>query len=165
MENKILIAEISDAECAVDNWKVRKASRGILVNKDQIALLNVSNENYFKLPGGGLKGRETSAEAFSREVEEETGYQANILNYYGVIIEYRKEFKLVQISYIFSAITKGGQGKIRMEPNEIKRGFRLEWHNIEEAIKLVENCKPKSYEGKIIQKRDLAILNFYKSKT
>lgn len=164
MANKFLIAEIKDADKDITGYMARKASRGILLWGDKIALLNVTKFNYHKLPGGGIEDSETHEQAFEREILEETGCKCKINDYGGVIIEYRDEFKLVQLSYVFFAEVVGEPGEVHFEESEIEEGFVLEWVPIEKIEEVIGNDKPSNYEGGLINRRDKEIINFYKPK-
>jgi len=164
MFDKYLIAEVKDSDQAVTGYKVRKSSRGILIWKDKVALLNVTKYKYHKVPGGGIEKNETKEEAFKREILEETGCKSSIRNYLGLTLEYRDEFKLVQVSYIFIAEVIGRPAKPTFEKGEIEEGFVLEWFPIEKAEKLIRSDKPRNYEGTFIRRRDLAIFEFYRKK-
>lgn len=174
MNTRFIIDEISDkdfddnfiAPKDINDYKVRKASRGVLINKDnKIALLFVSKENYHTLPGGGVEANETTREAYIREIKEETGCDCKILDnkkQNSIVLEERDGFKLLQISYIFYSEVVGEPKELELTQEEKDEGFELKWVDFDEAIKLVENDKPLDYEGKFIQRRDLAVLNFYK---
>ncbi len=171
MKNKTLIREISDTDFDpkyqmgdLDKYNIRRASRGILVNNGKIALLNVTGFNYHKLPGGGLESNESIDEAFKREALEETGCECEILDQSGIIIEWRDQFKLLQISYILLAKVKGKIGQNRFEPGEIDEGFKLEWVPFEKVDEVLKNDNPTSYEGKFIKMRDKSIIEFYRNK-
>ena len=101
MDYKSLIIELQDGKKDLDKYRIRRAARGVLVWGNKIALLNVTKYNYHKLPGGGIEEGESKEEAFKREILEETGANCEIKNYAGVTIEYREEYKLLQISYVF----------------------------------------------------------------
>ena len=171
MKKKTLIREISDTDfdpkyqmSNLDTYRVRKAARGILVNNGKIALLNVTKFNYHKLPGGGIETNESTDEAFKREVLEETGCECEILDQSGVIIEWRDQLKLLQISYVLLAKVKGKVGQNRLEQGEIDEGFKLEWVSLEEIDEVLKNDNPTNYEGKFITIRDKSIVEFYKEK-
>jgi 8-oxo-dGTP pyrophosphatase MutT (NUDIX family) len=167
MNNKTLIKEIKDTDFD-PAWKmgdpkgyhVRRASRGILINDDKMALLNVTKFNYHKLPGGGIEGKETIEEGFIREVLEETGCHCEILDQPGIIMEWRDQFKLLQISYVFKARVVGEVGHDALTKKEKAEGFKLEWVPVDEASKIISGDKPTNYEGKFIQTRDVSILNY-----
>src|SRR3989344_2508708 len=107
MENKTLIREISDTDFDskykmgdLSKYSLRRAARGILMNNGKIALLNVTKQNYHKLPGGGIEKGESVGEAFKREILEETGCDCEIKDQSGIILEWRDLYKLLQISYV-----------------------------------------------------------------
>lgn len=171
MKNKTLIREISDTNFDTnyqmsdpDTYKIRLASRGVLVNNGKIALLNVIKFNYHKLPGGGIENNESITETFKREALEETGCECEVLDQSGIIIEWRDQFKLFQISYVLLAKVKGKIGQVRFDQGEIDEGFKLEWIPIEKIDRIFKNDNPTNYEGKFIKIRDISIIKFYRNK-
>ncbi len=169
-KNNQIICDISDTTFnpsyvsgSLENYRVRKAARGILINKDRIALLNVSTKGYHKLPGGGIETGETNEEGFIREILEETGCNCKIMGSAGVTIEYRDQFKLLQISYVFIAEVIGEPGLQKLEQGEIDEGHDLEWYSINEALSILQNEHPDEYEGKFINTRDKSILQHYRT--
>lgn len=169
--NKTLIKEIFDTDfdpkyrmSNLGTFKIRRASRGIVVDGDNIALLNVSKYNYHKFPGGGVEEGETIEEAFEREVQEEVGCNCEVVDYGGIVIEWRDQFKLLQISYVFLANVVGEVGPNKLMPDEIAEGYKLDWVPFDGVFEALENSKPTDYEGKFIILRDKSILEFYKDK-
>lgn len=171
MQNKILIREIFDTDFEpnyqmgnLSSFRVRRACRGVLVNEDRIALLNVTRYNFHKLPGGGIKKGESVEEAFKRELLEEVGCDCEILDQSGIIIEWRDQLKLLQISYVFLAKVVGEVGQNKLEQGEIDDGFKLEWIPFDKIEEVLKNDNPTNYEGKFITIRDKSIVEFYRDR-
>ena len=59
--------------------------RAIVTNeKNEILLVKHTYQNFWFLPGGGVKKSETFEQAIKRELIEETGYEADIIELFGV---------------------------------------------------------------------------------
>lgn len=141
------------------SYKVRKASRAVVFNEEnKIAILNVSNDNYHKLPGGGIERDEDIITALRRELIEEVGAEVDVLNELGMIIEYRDNFKQLQISYCYLCKVVGEYQETSFTEEEKDNGFILEWVSLNEAISILEKDNPEKYMGKFIRKRDLEFL-------
>lgn len=161
-----LIREISDKDIKNEkiyeediSYKLRKASRAVVLNEsNKIALLNVSKDNYHKLPGGGIEKDEDIITALRRELMEEVGVEIDVLNELGMIIEYRNEFKQLQISYCYLCKVIGEYQETSFTEEEKNNGFLLEWVDINEAISILERDNPEKYMGKFIKERDLEFL-------
>ncbi|AJS60007.1 NUDIX domain-containing protein [Paenibacillus sp. IHBB 10380] len=161
-----LIREIDDTDIEREElsnpniaYTVRKASRAVVFNSSkQVALIYVSRDKYHKLPGGGLEKGEDHVTALKRELVEEAGVEARILDEVGMIIEYRNEHRLLQISYCYlgEVADKGVDPSYTEE--ERNQGFILKWVHIEEAISLLENDHPKNYVGQFIKERDITFV-------
>ncbi|TMV50321.1 NUDIX domain-containing protein [Paenibacillus mesophilus] len=166
-----LLAEIAEEDIGYEmpqtenNYRVRKASRAIVVNAlKQIALLYVSKQNYHKLPGGGIERGESIADALSREIMEEVGVEIKVNGEVGLIIEYRDRFELLQISYCFFASMERTKEGPSFTEEEQQDGFELKWVELEEAIELVRDDVPTNYVGRFIQKRDYAFLRAFQER-
>ncbi|MGL4654839.1 MAG: NUDIX domain-containing protein [Sarcina sp.] len=139
-------------------YNLRRAARVVLVNEEnKIALLNVTNEGYHKLPGGGIEKDETREEAAVREVEEETGYKMELGEQIGLIIEYSDNNNLMQLSFAYKGKTVE-KTRATLSKTEIEQGIKLEWFTYEDAINILKGEKPEMYYGKFIVNRDLSFI-------
>lgn len=162
-----LITTIRDSdifEGAVDDdpkdFRIRTAARAIVLDdQGQVALLNVSNHGYFKLPGGGIEEGEDALTALARELLEEIGCEAEVTGEVGETVQYLNESQLKQTSYCYIANQVGQKNDPHFEQGELDDGFKIYWaKDIDEAIELLTASKPDDYKGKSIAKRDLALL-------
>ena len=155
-----LINPESVSEEEVKNYRNREAARAIIFDENKlIALLHVKNENYYKLPGGGIEEGEDIFIALDRECKEEMGCEIEILNEIGLIVEYRKIFNLKQTSHCYLAKLKGLKGKPDFTDSEKEKGFEEVWLPYSEAIKVLNESNAVSTEGSsYIVPRDLAFL-------
>ncbi len=173
MTQRKIIIEITDADfnssfvqkTSFDDYVLRKAARGVLIKDGNIALMHVTNKNYYKLPGGGLEENESIEEGFKREILEETGYKCELMSIDGacpVAIEYLDKLKIFHISYVLFAKTVGEPVEIAHTDDEISDGFVLEWVSLSEVLTIMDNNSgDDDYQIKFIQKRDRAIVNYF----
>ena len=160
-----LLREIYDKDIKFEQknnsicYKIRKAARTILFNDaGEIALLFVSKNNYHKLPGGGVESGEDLSTTLEREVLEEVGAEIDTLGEIGIIIEYRDEGELLQISYCYYSCTKGELNKPSFTECEVSNGFRLKWVSPDNVVSIIEKDSPNNYVGRFIRERDLTFL-------
>jgi 8-oxo-dGTP diphosphatase len=140
-------------------YTVRQAARALVFNADgRIALLHVSNQEYYKLPGGGIEPGEDIVAALVRECREEIGCSIFVGESLGEVHELRSKFLQYQISYCFTARVEGEVGEPAFTDEEIAQGFTLEWYWPEEASMIFESQSPTDYIGQFITLRDSAIL-------
>ena len=151
--------QLEEIESRLD-YRLREAVRAIVLKGDKMALLYVSNENYHKLPGGGIEQGENLNQALEREILEEVGVTIENIREVGKIIEYRKQHHLKQISYCFVIDVKYDTGNLNYTEEEKAEGFELKWVSIQEALKLMKNDKPKDYLGTFVKARDICILEY-----
>jgi len=156
------------------NPRKRISARGIVFKDDNIALFYKKNMNEYKLPGGGVEEGENLEEAFKREVLEETGCKVNILTKLGITEEFKGTANFYQLSHVYLAKVIDDTHKLNLTEKEKTEGGELLWVTLEQAINLVRNCfdklKPSTYDEqeniyatRFIIKRDLSILEYYKS--
>jgi 8-oxo-dGTP diphosphatase len=132
---------VTDEE--VQTYKLREAVRAIVFDAEQkIALLKVSRDSYFKLPGGGVEEGEDFVAALKRECLEEIGCEIKRTSLLGYTEEYWKEDTEKQISYCYVAELSGQKGYPNLTQSEKERGFETIWVTLEEAIQILESCVP-----------------------
>jgi len=141
------------------NYQVREASRAVIFDKSgQIAVLHVAQGDYYKLPGGGLEKGESQLAALLRECLEETGcYLQNIFPL-GETLEYRDQKQMMQRSYCYGAEVKGDKGEPSFDKGERAEGFRVEWMDLDEALKIFSRQQTDDYQGQFVVRRELVIL-------
>ncbi|HEY4518218.1 MAG TPA: NUDIX domain-containing protein [Candidatus Paceibacterota bacterium] len=151
------------SEGEVDKYRVREAVRAVVVDKDGlVALLRVNGESYYKLPGGGIEEGEDEIVALNRERREEIGCSVEIVSELGLVVEYRRIFKLKQTSYCYLARVNGEKGASAFTDCEKGKGFEPIWMKFDEALGKLKSCKATSVEGaSYIVPRDIAILTEY----
>ena len=74
-------------------YRIRPGARAILINElSQIALMHVTKQSYYKLPGGGIDEGEDNMTALKRELLEEVGAtNIEIISEIGQVDEFRDE--------------------------------------------------------------------------
>lgn len=131
---------------ARDTYAIRYAARAVVVDESgAVALLHARERDYYKLPGGGIEDGEDILLALEREIKEELGCEAEVVNELGQIIEWRDETALQQISYAYLARLKGPKGTPEFTESEIAEGFEVVWaSSLEDALRLVESIPEES---------------------
>ncbi len=157
-----LLREISDQSFGLKprntRYVIRRAARAIVLNGEgSMALMHATKLNYYKLPGGGIEGRETIQAALHREVKEETGCQIKEICPIGVIIEYRSRLKFMPFSYCFIAKVIGAPEKPKLTEREEGNGFVVEWFTVAQAVQLLIKQRQRitNYAGRFMSERDL----------
>lgn len=160
MKQLLLLNPEQISEEEAKSYPVREAARAIVIDEDgKIALLYVSTARYFKLPGGGIEEGENRIVALKRECQEEIACNIDVVAEIGSIVEYRKFFRLTQISYCYITKLKGKKGKPEFTKEEKEEGFQDRWMSYDDARRaLVENAA-MTLEGRAyIVPRDMMFL-------
>lgn len=148
------------SETEVATYKTREAARAVVVDSEgKIALLHVTNEQYYKLPGGGIDAGEDIPTALARECREEIGCDVEVIGEVGSIVEYRKIFTLKQTSYCYVAKVIGEKGAPDFTEEELAKGFEIVWLPYDKAFRAVSESNATSVEGRdYITPRDTLFL-------
>lgn len=145
-------------------YNIRPGARAVLFDEvSRIALMHVSKQNYYKLPGGGLDTGEDIETALRREIAEEVGAtNIEIISEIGEVDEYRDQWKTKAEHYGFIARVIGEISEPSRTEKEIEHGHETVWaDDIDQAIELVESGKPNINEyGQGFEiERELIFLN------
>lgn len=113
---------------------IRQGARGIVVEKRDgrpHILLNYSAlEDMYDIPGGGVEEKETLSACCLREVEEETGYQVEILSKAAEVDEYHHGILFVNTYFICRVV---GKAETRRTEEEEERKLTVRWVPYEDA--------------------------------
>lgn len=143
-------------------YTLRKSARAILRNQDGlIAVQYLRNHHFHKLPGGGVDQGETVHDALIREVREEVGCEMQLGSEIGVVLEFRNKYKLVHLSYCYTATVLGEIGTPTLEAAEVAEGLETLWLPAEEALTKIVADTPSTYESHFILPRERAFLEEY----
>lgn len=120
---------------------IRYAARTVIWDEEQdvIAVIEVKDGAYHKIPGGGLEGEESLKEAVAREAMEEAGCEVEIIDRIG---EIEFEFPDVPGRFNHSVCFLARKQKEYPSPcftdEEKSKKFRLIWVTLDQAIELFE---------------------------
>ena len=141
----------------------RIVARAILINdKNEVALNKLHGEdafgsrNYYETPGGGVNKDESVIEAVHREILEETGYKASIIEEIGIVDDYYNLIHRHNINHYFLMKVESYVGK-HQEEYEKSMIEKLVWSPIDEAIKTMQNMDV-SPVSRLVINRELPIL-------
>jgi 8-oxo-dGTP pyrophosphatase MutT (NUDIX family) len=160
--------ELIDDQYAFDYIDhTRPCARGVVINdRGEIALnkLNFTDifghRDYYELPGGGINQGEDTVSAFLREIEEEVGYQVEVIKEIGEVSDYYNLIHRHNRNFYFLARTRAYVGQ-RLEEKETKFIEKLVWLPIEEAIARYEAMADTLISG-LVKRRELPILRLAK---
>lgn len=161
-----LLAELKGTDYGLEGgiehnrpYKLRRAARAVILDKEgNIAFQYIGRDGYYKLPGGGIDQGESIEDGLRREIREEAGSEIVIGEPIGLVIEYRNEFDVIQLSYTYLAELDGEVGEVALEQEEIDEGMVPMWLPLDEAIEKIKSSKTDLYKAKFIVDRDLRIL-------
>lgn len=142
-------------------YQIREAARAVLFdNESRIALMYVTSDNYYKLPGGGVDEGEDIRTALNRELFEEVGANSvEVFAEIGRVDLFRDDNEMNGRHYCFMAKLAGPIVQPARTEKELTEGYETLWaNNIDEAISLVEKGSPKDHGHNFERLRELVFL-------
>lgn len=147
----------------------REIVRAILLDENNNICLEYLKDDdgfgprdYYETPGGGIKPGESHEQALKREIEEEVGYECEILSFLGEVDDYYNLIQRKNHNYYYLArITK--KVNQHLEPDELIRINKILFVNIDEAIKLYSEMQDVLV-GRLVKQRELPIIYLAKLK-
>ena len=137
---------------------IKRAARAVIVDENNlIALIDVRDGEYYKIPGGGIESDETEEEAAKRESLEEAGCQIEILGKIGEqqFADNNPDYgDMIHHSVCFLAKKIGEQADTNFDDWEQSNKMKLIWVSFPEAIDLFSKVNTSDYFGSQINKRD-----------
>lgn len=147
----------------------REISRGVILNeKNQIAILKLYSEDIFgirdcyELPGGGVKESESFIDAFKREAIEEVGFEVEVLDELGDVIDFYNLIQRENHNHYFLGKTTKFLG-LKQEQYEQQMIQQILWVSIDDAIDIFTH-KMFGGVGALVQQRELPVLKLAKSR-
>lgn len=128
----------------------RLTGKSILLDSEhKIALVGTTINYLYTLPGGGISDGEHVESGIIREVKEETGCEAEIVEMLGIIDDYRNRDKKHCISYCAIANVVGEKQAPELTDDERNNGLHVKWFNKEEVLKILKDEYKKVLDGEI----------------
>ncbi|MES2225781.1 MAG: NUDIX domain-containing protein [Patescibacteria group bacterium] len=148
-----------------ENYSLREAARAIVRDAEGlIAMLHVTRDNYYKLPGGGVEEGEDVITALRRECQEEIGCDIEVTSEIGMITEYWQEDREKQISHCYLANLVGAKGEPSLTESERERRYKTVWLSYNDALKALRDSSLTNWEAEYIVPREILFLEEIKER-
>lgn len=139
--------------------ETRNAVRAVVIDSNlNTAILSVNNGQYYKIPGGTIEEGEDEGLALKRELKEEAGCAARIINKIGEFEFTGPLKKRTYHSTCYLTRLEGKTGNPEFDAWEKDHNFKLIWVNLDKALKIFDNCHPQEPFEKTIHERDYRFL-------
>ena len=138
--------------------KERHASRGIIVQGQNILMAKEMHSGHLMIPGGGMEKDESPENCCLRELEEETGLLVQIKQLLCTVHEFYTDYKYISYYFLCCII---GDGTKHLTSLESERGLAAVWMPIQEAVATFEkhlNLPDSTEEVRGVCQRELTAL-------
>lgn len=159
-----LIAKLQDNEYEYKGiTHTRSIARAILLNeKNEVCLLKVygdddfGHRDYYETPGGGINPSEDYFNAVIREINEETGINAEVIAEIGLVDDYYNAIYRHNLNYYY-LLRVISYGEPHLEEDEKKIITSSIFVTIDEAINLYEKMTDTKI-ARLVKNRELPVL-------
>lgn len=142
----------------------RNSARSIIINNHKIAMIHSVKYDYYKFPGGGIKGGENPVDAMIRETREESGLIVNpeTIKEYGYVHRIHKSDTddtevFVQNNYYYLCEVSEKAVSQELDDYEAEEAFTLEY--VEPMAAINKNrCQNHSPKTRIMLEREARVL-------
>lgn len=140
----------------------RITARALVRRQDGLyAVMYAEKWRLYSLPGGGVEDGEDVLDALRREIWEETGCTCDVIRELGIVRENRASLDYTQINHYFVVDTAGTSGGMHLTAAEEACRTGVQWHTLEDAVRLIGNQHFDRVQGKYLRARDVAALQAY----
>jgi len=140
----------------------RHTARAVVKTQDDLyAVMYSAKFHLYSLPGGGIEGDEDALTAVRREVYEETGCICDSIEELGVVAENRASLDYTQINHYFMVNTSHASRENHLTAAERANRTEVQWHPLDEAVRLIKEQAFERVQQKYLQARDVAALDAY----
>lgn len=143
----------------------RLTARAIVKNKDGLyAVMYAAKFGLHSLPGGGIEAGEDALAALRREIFEETGCTCDLIEELGIVSENRAHQDFTSKSYYYAVTTDHVPEPIHLTADELANKTTVQWHTLDEVIRLISEPKHTTTQRMYLQARDVAAMKEYISR-
>lgn len=158
-----LICELNDKIIlgmdGLSDKQPRLTARAIVKNKDGLyAVMYAAKFGLHSLPGGGIEADEDVLTALRREIFEETGCTCDHIEELGIVSENRAHQDFTSKSFYYVVTTEHTPEPIRLTEAEIANRTTVQWHALDEAVRLISEPSHTTTQRMYLQARDVAAL-------
>jgi len=142
----------------------RLTARAIVRNTDDLyAVMYAAKFGLHSLPGGGIEDGEDALTALRREIFEETGCICDHIEELGIVTENRACQDFTSKSFYYVVTTDHNAAPIHLTDDEIANKTTVQWHTLDEIVRLISEPKHTTTQRMYLQARDVAALKEYLS--
>jgi len=161
-----LICELTDKTVlgleGISSRPPRLTARGIVKNKAGLyAVMYAGKFNLHSLPGGGVEDGEDVLTALHREILEETGCTCDHIAELGIVAENRAHQDFTTHAHYYIVTTDHEAAPIHLTEDELANMTVVQWHTLENMIRLISEPEHTTNQRKFLQARDMAALKEY----